>query len=208
MKNLVCNIFFNSQSKNTFSYSKNVDLSIAQGKYFGFAYHYNYKDKFGKVKLQVLDYMIQVKQTNSFHQMWIEKYFYLSRNTFNLIKKSVKFYCLDLLATSFSSHKCIYLTLDGMESNLSQMEFEWIWMEFQSNCQVRGFCNKYLSQFIFFQPCLTWKLGKQGSEGFCIRNLLSLQLPSLLVPLVICREIIPDVEYPAEVKQKVRLQNM
>lgn len=160
MKNLVCNIFFNSQSKNTFSYSKNVDLSIAQGKYFGFAYHYNYKDKFGKVKLQVLDYMIQVKQTNSFHQMWIEKYFYLSRNTFNLIKKSVKFYCLDLLATSFSSHKCIYLTLDGMESNLSQMEFEWIWMEFQSNCQVRGFCNKYLSQFFFFStlPNLeTWE---------------------------------------------------
>lgn len=52
------------------------------GKCFGFAYHYNYKDKFGKVKLQVLDYMVQVKQPSSFHQIWIEKYFYLSRNTF------------------------------------------------------------------------------------------------------------------------------
>lgn len=57
----------------------------------------------------------------------------------------------------------------------------------------------YLSQF-FFQPCQTWKSGKQGSEGFCIKYILSLWLPFLLVPLVICREIIPDVESPAEVK--------
>lgn len=137
--------FFIVSQKNTFSYSKNVDSSIILGKYFGFAYHYNYKDRFGKVKLQELDYMVQVKQPSSFHQIWIEKCFFLSRNIFHLIKNSVKIYCPYLLATSFSSHKYISLALDGMESNFRWIEFEWIWMEFQSNSQVRG-----LSEPIFF----------------------------------------------------------
>lgn len=47
-----------------------------------------------------------------------------------------------------------------MESNFTWMEFEWIWMEFQSNRQVRWFCNKYLSLFFFF-----FNLSKFGSLG-------------------------------------------
>jgi len=82
-------------------------------------------------------------------------------------------------------------------------------MEVQCNCPIGGFFNKRLSQLLgfFFELCQASKHGEPVQWGFGLKNIIiMLWLLSFTVSLVLCRKIMAGMEFPAEVKQNIRLQ--